>query len=1595
MLTLRAILLLSISITTLYASAPGTRPASGLKLPGLFTDHMVLQQKMNIPVWGIADSGRTVRVDLGKQKRTTTAARDGHWRVDFSPLPAGGPYTMRIMGADTITLNDVMVGEVWLCSGQSNMAMPVGGWGQVLNYRQEIAAAKYPQIRLFTVPNTMSFAPIPGLVDSSWQVCSPASVPEFSAAAYFFGRDLYHRLKVPIGLINASWGGTAAEAWTSAASLKDYPPFDELVESLGQAKLNPELVFADYRRRLELWKNDITQLDSGYRGTPLTWNNPDYVDSDWKMMNIPGDREGGDFSWFDGAIWFRKEITLPQGWADSDLVLNLGPIDDEDVTWFNGTKIGSMAQWDQPRRYTIPKALLRNGRNIITVRVLDTGSGGGFWGQRDQVCLLHGSHDSLSLAGSWKFREAMSFDDMPLKPVAPDDPNYPTVLYNGMISRLIPYAIRGVTWYQGEGNASRADQYRGLFPKLITDWRSHWGQGDFPFLFVQLANYSNVTPQPDEACWAELREAQSGTLSVKNTGMAVAIDLGEAGNIHPKNKQEVGKRLALLARNLVYKERVPAQSPAYESMVVDGDRIRVLFNNTSRGLVAKGKYALQGFAIAGEDRRFHWAEAVIEDRKVIVRSPTVPHPVAVRYAWATNPVCNLYNGAGLPASPFRTDTWPLTTIEKKRPSIYTLDASDAHKTIFSGHLKMGTQKNPDGREITCNNFYYLRDGKPWLPTMGEIHFSRYPREEWEDAILKMKAGGIQIISTYVFWNNHEEIEGQFDWTGNKDLRYFIELCKKNGVYAFVRIGPWSHGEMRNGGFPDWLPDRCVPRTNDSAYFAYSRRLYTQIFEQVKRLLFKDGGPIIGIQLENEFEHCGGKGGVEYMMTLKRMAQEIGFDVPFYTATGWGGSPIPQDEIIPVYGGYPDAPWEPGIEELPPSEMYAFYDESLADERIGSDLATGPVKPSKPSSRYPFATAELGAGNQICYLRRPIIGPEDGIALCQARLGTGANLMGYYMFHGGSNPVGELSTLNEPSYPIISYDFQAPIGEFGQPVESYRYLRRLHLFLNDFGDRLAPAVPVIPAIQPTGPKDTRTLRYAARVKDDGGFLFLNNYQRSVTMRDLPDLRFELRLREETLRFPRETFTLKKDVYCILPFNFPMGSILLKYAMAQPLCRIEGDTASWFFFAPNGIAPEYAFDSRTVNKVMLPEGSVSRIDQWIIASQLHPGTSCVIEVEGKDGRVMRIITLTSDQALQCVKDTVWGKERLFLSEATLVPQPERVSLNTSERRKASFAVFPDPGGEMGANGNPGFQSKDGIFSRFTFQPPEKEFGIQLTGTQQGSPVASRHPLIGHSWFWGSQDQSASPSWFRKRFTIPTAGIVEARFTFIADDFLKLWVNDSLVGTGGDYRTVRKWDISKHLKAGENILAIAGTSNSGPAGIIGRVDVRLENGSTLSIPVDGTWKSSLTELPGWTQSGFDDTGWHAPIAVAALGEGAWGIPDESEYVQPEQWKIELPREALQNVEGTFLDIDYAGDFARLYLGERLIADNLFNGTTWRIGLQRFAGEIGTAPLILKITPLSKDAKIYIPQDKWPRFSDSTLAVVRSIRVVPEYRIDVTKHQ
>lgn len=610
-------------------------------LPKIFSDNMVLQRNQPIQVWGWAKASESVTVTLNGATARTKADKNGNWRLSLKAMSHGGPYELVVKGKNTITLRNILIGDIWVGSGQSNMEWTIKDTNHA---KEEIANANHPQIRLFTVPKAMSFDVEKDLAGGQWQECNPSTLGDFSAVAYFFGRKLNADLNIPIGLVNSSWGGTNIQTWMSwdvMAGKDEYKKLD--IATLREAaKEMPE----KQRKFSEAIANEKGKLEKWYDASTA---------EGWKKITLPKLWEQTEIGNADGVVWFRKEFTVGAEDIGKSATLHLGPIDDADETYVNGKQVGGINGWNIDRHYAVAGNILQPGKNILVVRVYDGAGGGGIYGAPDKV-YLEVNNKHIDLTGEWQYKISVLNTQYGLQATGPNA--YPSLLYNAMIAPIIPMPIKGVIWYQGEANTWEAARYQKLFPELINNWRSKWNQR-FPFLWVQLANFMAADSVPVSSEWAALREAQSMTLAVPSTGQAVIIDIGEANDIHPRNKQDVGLRLALSALHVAYNQNVVYSGPVYKSMQKVDNKLVLTFDNIGSGFEVKDKYGyLKAFAIAGEDQKFVWAKAYIENGKVIVYHPDIKNPVAVRYAWGNNPDdANLYNKEGLPASPFRTDNW--------------------------------------------------------------------------------------------------------------------------------------------------------------------------------------------------------------------------------------------------------------------------------------------------------------------------------------------------------------------------------------------------------------------------------------------------------------------------------------------------------------------------------------------------------------------------------------------------------------------------------------------------------------------------------------------------------------------------------------------------------------------------------------------------------------------------------------------------------------------------------------------------------------------------------------------------------------------------
>lgn len=779
-------------------------------------------------------------------------------------------------------------------------------------------------------------------------------------------------------------------------------------------------------------------------------------------------------------------------------------------------------------------------------------------------------------------------------------------------------------------------------------------------------------------------------------------------------------------------------------------------------------------------------------------------------------------------------------------------------------------KSPDGQTISVNSRYLMLNAKPWLPVMGEFHYTRYPERYWEEEILKMKAGGIQIVSTYVFWIHHEEAEGQFDWSGRRDLGKFVQLCARHGLYVYARIGPWAHGEVRNGGLPDWLLKKGPVRVNDPVYLSYVRQYYDEIGQQLKGLLWKDGGPVIGIQLENEYSNRSPNGGAAHIAELKRLAMAAGLDVPLYSVTGWDNAVYPPRQVIPMFGGYPDEFWTGSRQQSPP-DVEGTYQFHVIPASGAAGIAQGSSAESDEPQlwHYPRFTAELGGGMEVAYHRRPAIHSDDIAPMALAQLGSGVNLLGYYMFQGGTNPDGKLTTLQESQatgypndLPVKSYDFQAPLREFGGLNGSFRQLKVLHQFLADFGSYLAPMTAFPSASADAGKPDQTTPRVTARTEGDHGFLFFNNYRRDYPLPEQKNIQVTLKLPSETLTIPDRTFDMASQSYFFWPVNLEMRGALLKYATAQPLATMRNGEILYYFFLPSpGISPEFVFSSASVASVHAETADIRRHDGLIEVDSLMPSSSAAIELRARNGQEICIVLLSRQQAEDAWKVDLDGQDYLLLTPADLFSDGPTIHLRSRDAGSFSVSVFPKPAVRLSSSAPLEKAAQDGIFYRYFLSVKPVVANLRIEKVQAAGPTPP---------------------------------------------------------------------------------------------------VRM--GPFLQ------WR-------------------HTAVAEA---------PGDADFAHAAEWRLTFPNGTLKNVSDIFMDVDYIGDVARLYEGARLLDDNFYNGTRWEVGLKRYAPEVFTDGLELKIIPLRKDAPIYIPKAAWPDFRGRPdLLKLLSITVVPEYEATLILHE
>ena len=721
------------------------------------------------------------------------------------------------------------------------------------------------------------------------------------------------------------------------------------------------------------------------------------------------------------------------------------------------------------------------------------------------------------------------------------------------------------------------------------------------------------------------------------------------------------------------------------------------------------------------------------------------------------------------------------------------DATSAEPAPQPVPTQLGSNRAPDGSVLSLNSQYLTRNGRPWIPVMGEFHFSRYPEAYWEEEILKMKASGVQVIATYVIWIHVEEVEGQFDWTGQRNLRKFALLCAKHGMLLYPRIGPWAHGEARNGGLPDWVLKNSAVRSNNPVYLSEVRKFYAQISQQLHGLLWKNGGPVIGIQIENEYALRGAGEGKDHLAALKHLALESGLDVPLYTVTGWDNAVVPEDMFLPVYGGYPDAPWGEGRGIMPPAEVYAFrFDSRVTGNMgaIGGANSANIQRNRKLDAEVPFLTAEVGGGMQDTYHRRPVLAPSDIEAMVPVMIGSGANLLGYYMYQGGENPDGKLSTLQESQrtnypndLPIKSYDFQAPLGEFGQMNPELAELKLDHYFLSDFAEELAPARVIEPVPHPADPEDLSVVRASMRIHGQSGFLFVNNYIREHKMPEWSATQFELKVPGKTILVPATPIAVPANSYFYWPINLNLDGVDLSYVTAQPIMKARSGSDNYVFFsAISGIPVEFAFPAEFRSALNARSGATVEAGGLLRVENVKPGRDEALTVHGKSG-ITHIVVLSPEDAKCLWRVRSDGHDVLLLTRAQVFGDGKRLIMRQIGNPNFDVALF-HPAGNQGPVPSP--HGPSDLFERRTLHAAERKISFDLVKERDFGKAPT--PQLGPKMPWRSTGVAMTPD--------------EAGFTQAAEWKMTI-PSGALSGVSDVYLAIRYQGDEARLFTGNHLL------------------------------------------------------------------------------------------------------------------------------------------------------------------------------------------------
>ncbi len=893
--------------------------------------------------------------------------------------------------------------------------------------------------------------------------------------------------------------------------------------------------------------------------------------------------------------------------------------------------------------------------------------------------------------------------------------------------------------------------------------------------------------------------------------------------------------------------------------------------------------------------------------------------------------------------------------------IYRFDASKVMKQPEKGIFKMGNP-GPEGSKIETNSLYLTQNGKPILPVMGEIHFSRINPDLWEEYLLKMKSCGVTIISTYLFWNQHEEIEGQFDWEGAKDIRAFIKLCAKHHLMVVPRLGPWSHGEARNGGTPDWILKKKLikDRSDDVVYQQYVKRYFTQIAIQLSGLYYKDGGPVVGIQLENEYWY--GKEGESHIQWLKNTAKELGIEVPFYTVTGWGNGSVPPFEVLPLWGAYADAPWSETVDSIFQPGNYMF-DSFRDNKNIGNDRKAEGEYMSY--NRYPYLTCEVGVGVQNTYHRRLVIPPVDGLAMMLAKLGSGSNMLGYYLFTGATQSRGQLFSTEEEQemtgywsrVPQKSYDFQAAIRESGELSDAYNEVKTLHYFVNQTSEKLATMLPVL------APQEKNGLQLAIRSDNSSGFLFGINYSRYIPHQTAKQCQFQVKFNKATLSFPQIPVDIPDSALFIWPMNYQMGDVELSYATAQLLGKVD---QVYLFFQNNNIPVEMAFDADNIEEIETTTGKVVKQNNQFYVSQLKVGKDCLITVKPKNGNAFKMLILTHQEAKDCWILDQNENTKVYLSKAALIENGEQILALTSNLKNSILKL----------------DGKNGLWSGMepAQQPAEMKPDIQIHS----------HGLLSDArWLETANFSSIEPymqryhRFFFKEFSLNNPSKFRKALLYIwPESECRLNLNNTWVQQTLIPGTLNVIDLTGYVTKDENLLFVDFPYQFGQKQFAARMVVEYYNYDHIEFSTDASWTTCDSYTNPSLLKPFDPT--KAPVIMPNPAYASTiASPDFSE------WDITVPFGVFNQLNNVVLKIRYTGDRAELYNGYMLSADEFNDNQTWSIGLRQQEKKVVGKTLHLIIYRLSEHTKIFF--DVKPGNNAYERPEILDFKVIPQYQFKI----